>query len=130
MDPRLPVHWRAGCGESRKPGSEGGGWKRTVLGRHLAGHLPYLTYDHNAKCWRALRGAPTLLTRYCGSPDKLRDAVADILADKEVVVPCMVNDKKEDVEQRRAKVQRLKASLKLKDYDARRDFVGWDDDDR
>jgi hypothetical protein len=89
-----------------------------------------LSYDREAKCWRALRGAPALLTRYCGSPDKLRDAVADVLADKEVVVPCMVNDKKEDVEQRRAKVQRLKASLKLKDFDAKRDFVGWDEEEK
>src|SRR5262245_61789935 len=35
------AHWRAVCGESRKHGSEGGGWKRTVLMQYLAGRLPY-----------------------------------------------------------------------------------------
>ena len=32
--------WRAGCGESRKSGSEGGGWKRAAIGQYLAGRLP------------------------------------------------------------------------------------------
>ncbi len=36
------TYWRAVCGESRKHGSEGGGWKRTGASpRHLAGRLPY-----------------------------------------------------------------------------------------
>jgi len=67
----------------------------------------------------------TLLTRYCGSPAKLKDAVSAILKNKEVVVPCMVNDNKEDLQRRTAKIQRLRASLSLKDYNPKRDFVGW-----
>jgi len=38
------VYWRAGCEESRKSGSEGGGWKRSgPLARNLADRLPYKT---------------------------------------------------------------------------------------
>ena len=70
-----------------------------------------------------------MLTRYCGAPDKLRDAVADIVGGKEVVVPCMVGGNMEDLARRRAKVHRVRASLKLKDFDARRDFVGWGADE-
>lgn len=33
--------WRAGCIERCKSGSEGGGWKSTVVRRQLAGRLPY-----------------------------------------------------------------------------------------
>jgi hypothetical protein len=89
-----------------------------------------LAYDGNRKCWSALRGDPTLLTRYCGPADKLRDAVTAILRGEEVVVPCMVNDRKEDLVERRARVQRLRASLRLKDYNPKRDFVGWGTDEK
>jgi hypothetical protein len=50
---------------------------------------------------------------------------AKVLRGEEVVVPCMPNDNKEDLLQRRAKVQRLRASLRITDSDPRRDFVGW-----
>jgi hypothetical protein len=84
-----------------------------------------LAYDTKGECWSALKGDPTLLTWYCGTPDKLREAVANIVGGKEVVVPCMVGGNKEDLAKRRAKVHRVRASLKLKDFDAKRDFVGW-----
>jgi hypothetical protein len=56
-------------------------------------------------------------------------AVADMLAGKEVVVPCMVDGNREDLKAARAKIQRLRASLKLNNYNARRDFVGWGGED-
>src|SRR5262245_44304750 len=84
---------------------------------YLDGYWYSVIYERGARCWVANRGVPELLTRYCGTAGKLRDAVADILAGKEVVVPCMVNDRKEDVVARRAKVQRLRASLRIRDYD-------------
>ncbi len=35
-------HWRAGCPQTGKSGSEGGRWKSTdLVGRQLAGGLPY-----------------------------------------------------------------------------------------
>src|SRR5262249_3386542 len=67
----------------------------------------------------------TLLTRYCGSPARLKEAVSDILKNKEVIVPCMVNDNKEDLQQRKAKIQRMRAGIRIKDYNPKRDFVGW-----
>jgi hypothetical protein len=79
--------------------------------------------------WGMSHGEPFLLRSYCGNVDKLAAAVSDILAAKEVVVPCMVDGNKDDLHVRRARVQRLKASLKLQDYDSKRDFVGWGGED-
>ena len=45
------------------------------------------------------------------------------------VAPCMVDGDKEDLHNRRAKIQRLKVSLKLQDYNPKRDFVGWGGED-
>src|SRR2546421_8146044 len=79
--------------------------------------------------WNHSHGEPFLLRSYCGGPERLVSAVADIVAGKEVVVTCMIDGNKEDLHNRRAKIQRLKASLKLQDYNAKRDFVAWGGDD-
>jgi hypothetical protein len=80
--------------------------------------------------WNQSHGEPYLLRSYCGSPEKLATLVAQMLEGREVVVPCMVDGpNKEDLHQRRAKIQRLKASLKLQDYNPKRDFVGWGGED-
>ena len=52
----------------------------------------------------------------------------DILAGQEVIVPCMVGDNKENL-QTRPRCSGCKASLKLIDYNAKRDYVGWGGDD-
>jgi hypothetical protein len=75
-------------------------------------------------------GEPFLLRTFAaGSPEKLMAAVKEIMAGKEVVVPCMVDGNKDDLHLRKAKIQRLKASLKLGDYNQKRDFVGWGGED-
>src|SRR5262249_54406241 len=79
--------------------------------------------------WNHSHGEPYLLRSFCGAPEKLANLVADINEGREVVVPCMVDGNKEDLHNRRAKIQRLKASLKLKDYNPKRDFVGWGGED-
>jgi hypothetical protein len=79
--------------------------------------------------WGMSHGEPFLLRSYCGNVDKLATAVTDIVAGKEVVVPCMVDGNKDDLHMKRAKIQRLKASLKLQDYNPKRDFVGWGGED-
>jgi hypothetical protein len=68
---------------------------------------------------------PFLLRSYFGKADKCAKAVKEMLENKEVVVPCLVDGDKELLHKKTAKVQRLKASLKLLDYDPKRDFVGW-----
>lgn len=75
--------------------------------------------------WNMSHGEPYLLRSYCGNAERLADLVAEMLQGKEVIVPCMVDGNKEDLHLRRAKIQRLKASLKLLDYNPKRDFVGW-----
>jgi hypothetical protein len=80
--------------------------------------------------WNHSHGEPYLLRSYCGQPEKLATAVAQMLEGREVVIPCMVDSaNKEDLHQRRGKIQRVKASLKLQDYNPKRDFVGWGGED-
>jgi hypothetical protein len=52
-----------------------------------------------------------------------------MLDGKEVVVPCMVDGDKEAIHKKTARIQRLKASLKILDYNPKRDFVGWGGED-
>ncbi len=78
--------------------------------------------------WSMTHGEPFLLRSFAGPIDKLIAAVPEIHQGREVVVPCMVDGNKDDLHLRRARIQRLKASLKL-DYNPRRDFVGWGGED-
>jgi hypothetical protein len=75
--------------------------------------------------WGMSHAEPYLLRTYCGDADDLAHAVKDILAGKEVVVPCLVNANQQQLHDRKGKLQRLKASLTRLEYDARRDFVGY-----
>jgi hypothetical protein len=79
--------------------------------------------------WNMSHGEPFLLRTFAGNVDKLAAAVTEMLTGKEVVVPCMVDGNKDDLHLRRAKIERLRASLKLNDYNEKRDFVGWGGDD-
>jgi hypothetical protein len=79
--------------------------------------------------WNLIHGEPFLLRTFCGKPEKLAAAVTEVVAGREVIVPAMVDGNKEDLHLRRAKIQRLRASLKLQDYNPKRDFVGWGGED-
>jgi hypothetical protein len=79
--------------------------------------------------WNMSHGEPFLLRSFAGRIDKLIAAVEQILAGREVIVPCMVDGNKDDLHLQRAKIQRVKASLKLADYNPKRDFVGWGGED-
>lgn len=79
--------------------------------------------------WGMSHGEPFLLRSYAGKVDKLPGILAEMLADKEVIVPCMVDGDKEAIHKKTARIQRMKASLKLIDYNPKRDFVGWGGED-
>ncbi|HXD87091.1 MAG TPA: VCBS repeat-containing protein [Urbifossiella sp.] len=79
--------------------------------------------------WGMSHGEPFMLRSYAGKVDKLPAIVADLLANKEVIVPCMVDGDKEAIHKKIAKIQRVKASLKIQDYNPKRDFVGWGGED-
>jgi hypothetical protein len=101
-----------------------GGASETYTGTYW-----YQTYA-GGDWWNMSHGEPFLLRTYAaGSPEKLMAAVKEIMAGKEVIVPCMVDGSKDDLHLRKAKIQRLKASLKLGDYNQKRDFVGWGGED-
>jgi hypothetical protein len=73
--------------------------------------------------WAMTHAEPFLQRSYCGNAEELAEAVKRMLAGKEVVVPCMVDGNKDMLHQRKAKLQHLKASLKLQDYNPERDLV-------
>lgn len=75
--------------------------------------------------WGMSHAEPYLLRTYCGDAEDLAKAVVDILAGKEIVVPCLVDANRQRLHERKGKLQRLKASLKRQEYDAKRDFVGF-----
>jgi hypothetical protein len=85
------------------------------------------TADWNA--WYVSHPEPILLRTWSGRSERLISSAKAIVGGKEVVAPCLVGDNPDDLRLRRARVQRLRASLKLLDYNPRRDFVGWDSDD-
>jgi hypothetical protein len=84
----------------------------------------YQTYP-GGDWWNLVHGEPYLLRTYCGKPENLVPLVQAMIAGQEVVVPCMMDGDKNALALRSAKMQRLKASLKLQDYDQKRDFAGW-----
>jgi hypothetical protein len=75
--------------------------------------------------WNMSHGEPYLLRSCCGKPDKLVPAITAILAGQEAIVPCMVDGDKMALQLRTARIQRMKASLKIQDYNPARDFAGW-----
>jgi hypothetical protein len=91
--------------------------------------IPGYWYQAYAGDWWAMsHGEPFLLRSYAGKPEKLAAAVTAMLAGQEVVIPCMVDDKTL-LHTRAAKIQRVKASMKIQDYNPKRDFVGWGNED-
>ena len=79
--------------------------------------------------WAMSHAEPFLLRSYCGKAEKMISAVQAIVAGGEAVVPCMVDGDKMTLHLRTGKIQRMKASLKLQDYNPQRDFVGWGGED-
>lgn len=83
----------------------------------------------NGEWWGMSHGEPFLLRSFAGKVDKCAQAVRDIEAGKEIIVSCMVDGDKENLHKKTAKVQRVKASNKILDYNPKRDFVGWGGED-
>jgi len=79
--------------------------------------------------WGMSHGEPFMLRSYAGKIDKLPGVCQEIMDNKEVIVPCMVDGDKEAIHKKTARIQRLKTSLKNIDYNPKRDFVGWGGED-
>jgi len=75
--------------------------------------------------WAMSHAEPFMLRSFAGKPEKLASAVAAMLEGQEVTVPCMVDGDKNALHVRAARLQRMKASVKILDYNPQRDFVGW-----
>jgi hypothetical protein len=79
--------------------------------------------------WTMSHAEPFFLRSFAGRPDKLAPLVTAMVSGQEVVAPCMVDGDKNALQLGTAKIQRLRASSKLLEYDAKRDFVGWGGED-
>ncbi len=79
--------------------------------------------------WNHSHAEPFLLRSFAGNPDKLAAICDQMLQGQEVAAPCMMDGNKEDLHNRIAKIQRLKVSLKIQDYNQKRDFLGWGGED-
>jgi hypothetical protein len=78
--------------------------------------------------WGLAHAEPFLLRTFYGDPEKLADHIVHIVKGEEVIVPCLADGNKEQLHQRKGKLQRMKASLKKLDYDPKKDFAGWGGD--
>jgi hypothetical protein len=88
----------------------------------------YAVAGHGEPDWCYLYSdQPVLLKLYSGSKERLAAAVRDVVAGKEVVVPCLTDGSMDQLRRRIPKVQQLRASLKIQDYNPRRDFIRWGD---
>lgn len=74
--------------------------------------------------WWAIYSDPALLTRWhCGTPAELATAVEQVLAGKTATVPSLAAGTRDDLRQGRGKLQGLKVSLQLNDFNVGRDRV-------
>ena len=72
--------------------------------------------------WYMQTGEP-FQRSYCGPAERLAEAVKDLVAGKEVVVPAMADCAKDDIHLRKGPIQQMKVSLQLLDYNPKRDVV-------
>jgi hypothetical protein len=96
-----------------------GGASETCLGTYW-----YQCY-REGDWWGMSHAEPFMLRTFYGDVEKLAAAVTTLQAGKEAVITCLADGDKNQLHLRKGKVQRLKASLRLQDYNPRRDFVGW-----
>jgi hypothetical protein len=99
-----------------------GGQSETCIGTY------WYQCSREGAWWGMTHAEPFLLRTYCGDAEKLAAAVTALLQGRQVVVPCLQDGPKDQLHQRKGKLQRLKASLKQLDYNPKRDFVAFGGD--
>jgi hypothetical protein len=98
---------------------------------HNGGASETCTGDYWYQCyregewWGMSHAEPFLLRTYTGDAEKLAEAITKMLKGESVVVTCFADKNKEQLHERKGRLQRMKASLKLLNYDAKRDFVAF-----
>src|SRR5262245_35842683 len=88
----------------------------------------YQIYKTGDDLYGMSHGEPFLLRSYAGKAERLPPIVRGIIEGREMITPCM-EDNKELLHKRAGKIMRMKMSLKLLNYDPKRDFVGWGGED-
>jgi hypothetical protein len=80
------------------------------------------------KGWRMIHSEPIFALAFAGRVQNLAAAVQAMQAGQEVVVSCMAPSDVRKLLDRTARLQRMKASLKITDHNVQRDFVAWGGD--
>jgi hypothetical protein len=75
---------------------------------YIDGYWYRVSFDQENNCWFAVAGEPDMLTGYCGTADKLGEAVTKILRGEDVVVPAILGEKSG-----RPVIRDLRASLPI-----------------
>jgi FG-GAP-like repeat len=88
----------------------------------------YQIYKNGEDLYGMSHGEPFLLRSYAGKAERLAPIVRGIIEGREMITPAM-EDNKDLLHKRAARVMRVKASLKIMTYDPKRDFVGWGGED-
>jgi hypothetical protein len=78
--------------------------------------------------WNMFHAEPMFTLAFAGRTANLAKAVDTMLAGGETVVPCFQQNEWGPLLGRTARQLRLKASLKIQDYNVQRDFVSWGGD--
>ncbi|HEX3148845.1 MAG TPA: VCBS repeat-containing protein [Gemmataceae bacterium] len=88
----------------------------------------YQIYKQGDDLYGMSHGEPFLLRSYAGKADRLPPIVRGIMEGREVICPVM-EDNKDLLHKRAARIMRTKASMKLMNFDHKRDFLGWGGED-
>lgn len=77
--------------------------------------------------WYSIYSDAALLNRWhCGTPAQLIPALEAVLANKEAIVPVLIQGTREELRQGRGRMEGLKISVRLADDNRKRDLVeGW-----
>jgi FG-GAP-like repeat len=88
----------------------------------------YQIYKQGDDLYGMSHGEPFLLRSYAGKAEKLPPVVRGIMEGREVICSAM-EDNKDLLHKRAARIMRIRASAKLMTFDHKRDFVGWGGED-
>jgi FG-GAP-like repeat len=88
----------------------------------------YQIYKQGDDLYGMSHGEPFLLRSYAGKADRLPPIVRGLMEGREVICPVM-EDNKDLLHKRAARIMRTKASMKLMNFDHKRDFLGWGGED-
>ena len=88
-------------------------------------HKYWYQVRRQGNMWQFVHGEPFFQLAFCGRPDRIATVIGNLLTGGDAVVPCMALAAQEVLHECRGRMQRMRVSMSLQDYNQKRDFVGW-----